>query len=287
MSAPPRVSVLIPTLQAEPWLDGLLRALAAQRVGGGSELVVVDSDSTDRTRELVTAAGGRLERIPRTEFGHGRTRNRLAERARGELLVFLSQDALPEGEDFLARLVGPLAEEDVAGATARLLPREDDDPLTTRTALDAPEASAEPRVWGPADLGSDTVHFNDVASAVRAEVLRALPFPDVAFGEDVLWAEGALRAGWRLAFVPGAVARHAHAYGPAQAYRRYRTDAAFHRERGVRLRPGLASVLRGIGHELRADWGHVARRRRGWVHLLRAPALRTAQVLGQWAGSRR
>lgn len=285
--AAPRVSVLIPTLQAERWLGPLLDALAGQRVAGGHELVVVDSDSTDRTRTLLEDRGARVERIARAEFGHGRTRNRLASLARGELLVFLSQDALPEGEEFLERLVAPLAGDRVAGATARVLPREDDDPLTARTALDAPEAGAEARFWDADDLAAGPVRFNDVASAMRAEVWRAIPFPDVEFGEDVAWAEAAVAAGWRVAFEPGAVVRHAHAYRPGEAFRRYRTDARFLLEqRGLRVRPGPVSCLRGWLHELRADWRFVSKRGRGWSHLLRAPALRGAQILGQFAGSR-
>lgn len=285
--AAPRVSVLIPTLQAERWLGPLLDVLGRQRVAGGHELVAVDSDSTDLTRSLLRRHGARVERITRAEFGHGRTRNRLAELAVGEVLVFLSQDALPEGEDFLARLVAPLAGERVAGVTARVLPREDDDPLTARTALDAPEAAAEARFWDAADLARGPVRFNDVASAMRAEVWREVPFPDVAFGEDVAWAEAAVAAGWRVAFEPAAVVRHAHAYRPAEAFRRYRTDARFLLEqRGLRVRPGPTSCLKGWLHELRADWRFVAGRRRGWGHLLRAPVLRGAQVLGQWAGGR-
>ena len=285
----PRVSVLIPTLNAERDLTRLLPALEGQRVEGGMELVVVDSDSDDCTRQLLRRAGARVEWIPRGSFRHGATRNALATLARGELCVFLSQDALPQGEDFLECLVAPLAERGVAGATARVLPHEDDDPLTARSALDAPEAGAEP---GPiagsiAGMGPASVRFNNVASAIRASVLRELPFPDVPFGEDVLWAESAMETGWRLAFAPDAVVRHAHRYTPSQTFARQRVDAAFQRTHcGRRLRSSPWDVLRGVAHELRRDLRFVAQRRAGWAHLLRSPGLRTAQVLGQWVGSR-
>ena len=287
----PRVSVLIPTLGAEPWLGELVPALAAQRVEGGHELVVVDSDSRDCTRQLLRRAGARVEWIPRSAFGHGRTRNHLARLARGEVLVYLSQDAAPEGEHFLAELCAALEEERVAAATARILPRATDDPLTRRTALAAPEAQATARIWDASHLlgrgPEGVVRFNNVASAVRARVWREHPFPELAFGEDVAWAETVLRAGWRVAFAPRALARHAHAYRPLAAFRRYRTDAAFLlARRGLRVRPDLASAARGWAYEVREDWRHLAREGRGWPHALRSPLLRGAQVLGQWAGSR-
>ena len=281
MSAP-RVSVLLPTLDGEPYLEQLLPALLAQEVRGGFELRAVDSGSSDLTRWLLRRAGAAVERIERSEFRHGATRNRLAQAARGDLLVFLSQDALPVGSDFLARLIEAFDEPRVAGVAARILPRPDDDPLTARTALalaDAVSAALE----GPKSFEI----FNDVASAVRRDVLAEIPFPDVDFGEDAAWAHLARAAGWRIAHAPEAVVWHAHRYTARQAFERYRIDAAFHRRAyGERVRPGVASVLRGFLHEVREDVRFVRRERSGLRHLWRSPGLRAAQVLGQYAGSR-
>jgi len=170
----------------------------------------------------------------------------------------------------------------VAGVAARILPRPDDDPLTARTALalaDAVSAALE----GPKSFEI----FNDVASAVRRDVLAEIPFPDVDFGEDAAWAHLARAAGWRIAHAPEAVVWHAHRYTARQAFERYRIDAAFHRRAyGERVRPGVASVLRGFLHEVREDVRFVRRERSGLRHLWRSPGLRAAQVLGQYAGSR-
>lgn len=294
----PRLSILLPVWNGARDLARLLPALEAQHAWGECELVAIDSSSRDASVELLRAAGASVEVIPKEAFGHGRTRNALAARARGRHLVFLSQDALPAGPEFLDELVRPLEEEGVAGAYARLLPHEDDDPLTARTVLSAPEARSEApelpelapdelwRAGGAARL--ERLRFSNVASAVRAEVLREHPFPEVPFGEDFAWAARVAEAGWRVRFAPRAVALHAHRYSPAQAFERYRLDAAFHRAvHGHRLRPSLASVLRGVAWELREDLRFLARSRgASWAHALRAPGLRTAQVLGQYWGSR-
>ncbi len=280
-----RASILLPTLDAERDLARLLPALAQQELDGDVEKLAIDSSSSDATRELLTRAGFRVTTISRSEFGHGRTRNELARAARAPLLVFLSQDALPQGADFLARLIAPFEDERTAGVYARVLPHEDDDPLTRRSVLDAPEASQVALTHEPRAPAA-SVRFNDVASAVRASVLRELPFPDVAFGEDVAWGRAACASGWRLRFEPRALVRHAHRYGMRGAYERYRVDAAFHRELdGRRLRPSMWSVLRGTAYELSRDFAFV-REHGGAAHLLRAPFLRAAQVLGQYAGSR-
>jgi len=295
MSAP-RVSILLPTRDGERDLARLLPVLERQKIAGGVEFLATDTASRDRSVELLRQAGFAVETIRPAEFGHGRTRNALAARARGEFLVYFSQDALPEGEDFVERLVAPFADERVAGTYARMLPKPQDDALTARSALEGPQAGAEPRLFElapgtelealPIEQALEMLAFNNVASAIRARAWREVPFPDVVFGEDFAWAARALAAGWRLRFTPECVVRHAHRYGPLSAFERYRVDAAFHRRaHGHRLRPSLYLLLRGFLHEFRLDFAHV-RAHGGWSALLRSPGLRGAQVLGQLYGSR-
>jgi rhamnosyltransferase len=308
----PRVTICLPTWNGERHLERLMPRLAEQEIEGGLEIVAIDSGSTDRTRELLMRAGARVETIDARAFRHGETRNQLARMARGEVCVFLSQDALPRDCTTVAALVAALNDPRTAGAGARVLPHPEDDALTARSVLDAPESGVEARVYEvgagdpsgvgargaarnparPAALGADGdaashVPFNNVASAIRASVLREIPFPDVAFGEDSAWASRAITAGYRIRFVPEAVVHHAHRYTMGTAFRRYRTDAEFHvREHGRSLRPSLWSVMRGVAHELRADWRFVRGEGRPLSELARAPALRAAQVWGQYVGSR-
>ena len=295
----PRASVVLPTYNGEHELEQLLPALAAQQVTGGFEILAVDSSSRDASVALLREFDADVEIIETADFGHGRTRNACARRARGEILVFLSQDVIPQGSDYLEKLLAPFEDERVAGSYARVMPLAESDLLSARTVLDLPESSAEPIVRdldGVAGLWelepcerAEYLRFNNVASAIRRTVFEDLPFPDVAFGEDFAWAARALTAGWRIAYAPDAVVHHAHRYGPRTAFKRYRVDALFHREaHGWLLRPSLTSVARGWLYELRADIRAVAAA--GWLghlsDLLRAPALRAGQILGQYAGSR-
>jgi len=302
MSPTPSISIVLPTLNGEAYLRTLLPVLAAQELPGdlnGFELLAVDSTSTDGTRELLERAGADVRVVARADFRHGPARNLAASGARGDYLVFLSQDALPCDVFFLRDLVRSFDDPRVAGAYARILPRPDEDPLTARTALDQPEASAEPFVRDLDDvnamkdltpeLRASYRRFNNVASAIRASVFREIPFPDVDFGEDVAWASAALGAGWRIRFTAEAAVYHAHRYTPTEAYRRNRIDAAFHLELyGQKLRPNLWSALRGWVYEMKSDYWFVRWREfeQQAPLLLRSPLLRGAQVWGQYVGSR-
>lgn len=293
----PRVSVVLPTWNGKNDLEELLPVLTAQQVEGGHEILVVDSQSNDGSKELCEAAGVSVRTIDRSTFRHGGTRNLRAQDARGEFLVFLTQDALPQSSDFLAQLIAPmLSGEDVAGTWARIVPRPDDDALTMRTALAQPEAKDEAlRVEGnaawqslPVSKQLERVRFNNVASAVRRSVFESMPFEDVAFGEDITWALSALEAGRTLCFAPSAVVAHAHRYGLSGSFERNRVDSAFQRLQFEHVvRPGILSFLRGWGFEVLADVRFILGRKPSSIlQLLRSPFLRGAQVLGQLFGSK-
>jgi glycosyltransferase involved in cell wall biosynthesis len=93
------VSIIIPTYNEEAYLPRLLHSIKAQKCAN-CEVIVADNKSTDRTREIARAHGARVVRggIPSI------ARNRGADAARGEYLLFIDADTvLPEG--FLAKIL--------------------------------------------------------------------------------------------------------------------------------------------------------------------------------------
>lgn len=295
----PRASIILPTWNGEEDLKLLLPKLRAQELSGGLEICAIDSSSKDGTVDLLREFDVNFGVIKASEFSHAITRNEIVKMARGEHLVFVSQDVLPADDQFVAQLLEPFSDERVGGCYGRVLPFPDDDPLTARTVIDLPEASSEAHVrdldgvdavWGlSARERAEYLRFNNVASAIRASCFADIPFPQTEFGEDFAWAARALTWGWKIAYQPSAVVYHAHQYSLSKAYDRYRVDAAFHRQiHGFRIRPNVLSVLRGILFEVQRDvqylWKSKAERKA--FHMLRSPGLRTAMILGQYVGSK-
>ncbi|WP_369848865.1 glycosyltransferase family 2 protein [Granulimonas faecalis] len=69
------ISLVLPTLNGEGELPGLLEALGAQ-TRPAREIVVVDSSSDDNTCEVAASYPGvRVVKIARDEFNHGLTRD--------------------------------------------------------------------------------------------------------------------------------------------------------------------------------------------------------------------
>lgn len=91
MLALPSISIIIPTLNEEGRIKGLIDALKNQ-THPPLEVFVCDGQSSDATREIASEAGAV---VLECERGTSRQRNTGARQAQGELLVFLDADDLP------------------------------------------------------------------------------------------------------------------------------------------------------------------------------------------------
>jgi glycosyltransferase involved in cell wall biosynthesis len=236
----------MPTFQGIQFLERALRALAAQTIDLPWDFLAVDSGSTDGTWELL----GKFEkdfpvpfrrlRIHPVEFDHGDTRNLLASRTTGDLLVFLTQDAIPIGERWLAKLAANFDDPAVAAAYSRNVPRPDADFLTKLFSANDPGYDEGRRVARIEDRHAYELmspqdrrilcNFNDVASAIRREVWELHPFPRTSFGEDVLMARAILEAGHDVVYDDRAEVEHSHDYPPEILRERARIDARFNAE---------------------------------------------------------
>ena len=215
-------------------------------------MVVVDSGSTDGTEELARRYGATVHAIPRSEFNHGATRNLGAALARGDVLVWTSQDAHAEDEGWLARLVAPLGDDSVAGVYGRQVAHEGAKP-PEQFFLDylyGPRGRVQ-RAGSAGELSMETTLFSNVNSAIRAEVFERFRFvEDINMSEDQEWSARVLLAGYAIVYEPRAVVRHSHDYDIRAAFRRFyesgysarRSYAPGGRSLGVVARTGLEYV---------------------------------------------
>ena len=98
-----RVSVVIPTYNEAASIGLVLADIPAADV---TEVVVVDSDSTDRTPEIAARAGARVVREPRRGYGRACLTG-LAHVASPDVVVFLDGDYSDRPAE-MPRLLAPL-----------------------------------------------------------------------------------------------------------------------------------------------------------------------------------
>jgi glycosyltransferase involved in cell wall biosynthesis len=230
---PAEVTVAVPVYNGARYLDEVLAAVRAQRLDREFELLVVDSGSTDGSLEIAERHGARVHRIAKAEFSHGATRNRMMELAEGAHVAFLTQDATPAHDGWLAALLEGFAlADDIALVFGPHEPRPDASHMIKA------EMERHFAVWG------DDVHlqrlgqtgdelrayrafpgrwtfFSDVNGCVARWAWERIPYRAVPYAEDQLLGREMIEAGFAKVFHPDARVLHSHDYPPRQFLRRY------------------------------------------------------------------
>ena len=218
-----QVSVIIPTLNAASHLPRIIESLRAQSLSA-LEIFVIDSNSDDQTTEIADSAGIRWETIPRELFNHGRARNMAADLADGNVLVFLSQDAMPKDDTFLEGLTRPIFEGKAVAVTARQIPYPDASPLEEYARhANYPRESHIRTEADVAEMGVMAYFFSNAASAVRRDTIEAIGgFPeDVVVNEDMKLCADLLHAGYAVAYQAEAEVFHSHEFDLRDQFGRY------------------------------------------------------------------
>jgi len=229
-----RVSVLIRARNEARSIGRVLELIRAQDFSGEVELIVIDTGSTDDTVEIARRAGARVFSYDRP-FSYGGTINMGAELASGDVLIVLAAHAFPYDRVWLGELVGPLGDPSVAAASSRHVAGREDDPFMRRGLAHRFPCRV---IYS---YPSCPVSVSNVSAAYRRELILRYPFDEaVRFSEDYLWAERAMREGYRVVYVPTSVVVHADT--DIRALRRQtaqRIAVGIHRDRFVRW--GLVS----------------------------------------------
>lgn len=233
-----RCILIVPTLNASRYIEKLLETL------NPLETIIIDSSSTDNTVQIAQSLGARVEVIPQTEFDHGGTRNRAAKLARGEILVFLTQDALPAHHDFLEQLTKPIRDGQVAMTYARQRAVSTASPLERfMREFRFSDTSSVRKLEAGQELSVRDVAFSNAAAAYRTDVFWQLGgFPEnVILGEDVMLVSKALKAGFAIGYCAQATVWHTHDYSPWQQFKRYFDIGACYSRAGDTLGGGQAN----------------------------------------------
>jgi len=300
-SGAPYATVIIPTRNGLPLVEGCFRAVLKQVTPWPFEVVVIDSGSTDGTWELVESLPVVRIRIQPDNFNHGATRNLGAERARGKFLVFLVQDAIPYDEYWLANLVSAADSPNVAGSYSKQIVRPESNPITqylckgSTPCGDLREIQALPIGKSLADLKPkeqfQLALFQNASSCVRKSVWSNHPFAAIPYGEDIEWGKRVIESGYSIVYEPTSVVYHSHDRSAFYALKRaYADHWLVNQLFGLNMAPSLWAVLRTWGWRTREAWCAVARSSvpiwsKFWYSWL-VPVFTLAIAIGEFLGIR-
>jgi O-antigen biosynthesis protein len=249
-STPKDISVVVPVKDGERYLEELLAALLAEGVG---EILVIDSGSQDRSREIAAAAGAQLLQIEPSQFGHGRTRNLGAESTSGRLVCFLTQDATPCAGWAQAYLEAFELAPDVGAAFGPHLSRPSTSPMIARELEEffaGFSADGRPSI----QRAGDEPFLSNVNACYARSCWEEIRFREIRYSEDQAFGRDMLERGWAKVHHPGAAVLHAHDYGPIEFMRRYFDEYRGLRETSGHVEPfGIIEAMRQTRSAAAAD----------------------------------
>ena len=212
-------SIIIRTYNEERYLHALLEAIHSQEPGEFSyEVIIVDSGSTDATREIARGFGCQIVHIAKEDFTFGRSLNVGCEAAQGDYFVLISGHCIPTDASWLKELCTPLASGAVSYCYGRQLGRD-----TTKFS-----EGQHFEKWFPAypKIPQEGYFCNNANAAVSRESWEQYKFDEDLTGlEDMHLAKRLCSDGHKVGYASAAAVFHIHDETWQQTSIRYEREA--------------------------------------------------------------
>lgn len=232
----PETSIIIRAYNEERWLPEVFAALHQQKYRD-FEVLLVDSGSIDRTRDIAAANGARIMHLRSEDFTFGYSLNLGIAEAKGQFMAIISAHAIPTDENWLENLIRPLRNPEVAmvfgGQRGHAISK-------------FSESLDFERIFPNKEMitGDEDVVANNANSAIRKSLWEEHPFDEGLPGlEDAEWVKYWVPRGKQVLYKPEACIYHVHTESWPQVRHR------FHRE-GVAGRWIANRLLRHIPREI-------------------------------------
>ena len=218
------LDVLIPVYEPDESFEKLLKMLSNQTVRPEKIILMVTEGSHEVALDEQNDSKIEIHRLQKTEFDHAGTRNAAVSFSDAELVLFMTQDAVPEDVHFIEELVeGMEQDEKIAVSYARQLAKKDTKPIERLIRrFNYPEESRMKSLEDLEELGIKTDFCSDVAAVYRREIFTELggfETPAV-FNEDMVFAAKAVKAGYKVYYNAEARVVHAHNLKLMEQFRR-------------------------------------------------------------------
>ncbi len=189
-----------------------------------------------------------VHHLTKEEFDHGGTRDRGIRLSDADVVICMTQDALPADKFLIENLLKPFSDSGIWAAYARQLPAENCREVERYTrGFNYPKES---RIKGKEDLpelGIKTFFCSNVCAAWRRDQYLALGgfAKKTIFNEDMILAGSLIQQGGQIAYCADAKVIHSHNYSALQQFHR-NFDLAVSQTMHPEIFSGIRSESEGI-----------------------------------------
>lgn len=214
------IDVIIPVYRPDDKLERLVEKLAVQTIQPTHVYfmqTLVDEKEDERVKNILERLpNGQIVPIEKKDFDHGGTRNLGASLSKEPYMLFMTQDAVPENEYLIEKIVKPFSDDEkIAAVYGRQLPSEEVGVIEHYTRqFNYPDNDSVKSKEDLERLGIKTYFCSNVCAAYKNEIYRNLGgfVTKTIFNEDMIMASKIIDAGYKIAYASGAKVIHAHKY---------------------------------------------------------------------------
>lgn len=240
--------VLIPLYRPGERLKALLEKLMAQSVPIHKIILMNTEKSFFPDGIEGVYKNVEVHHLSKAEFDHGGTRDKGIRMSEADVVICMTQDAMPADNHLIENLLTPFSDESVWASYARQLPAGNCREVERYTRqFNYPEKN---RIKGREDLpelGIKTFFCSNVCAAWRRE--RYLEYGGFVkrtiFNEDMILAGTLIQNGGRIAYCADAEVIHSHNYSAVQQFHR-NFDLAVSQTMHPEVFGGIRSESEGI-----------------------------------------
>lgn len=217
------VDVIIPTYHPDQTFATLLERLDKQTYPI-SNIIIMNTEIEYWEDSCYPKQENRkVYHIAKQDFDHGRVRAEAALKSEADILLYMTQDAIPRNKNLVENLIKAFDNNDVGAAYARQLPRINCKTIEAYTrSFNYPETSRIKSKEDLEELGIKTFFCSNVCAAYRRETYRELGgfVTRTIFNEDMIYAGNMVQSGKKIAYVADAEVIHSHNYSYMEYFRR-------------------------------------------------------------------
>ena len=219
-----KTDVIIPAYHPGEEFDKLLERLSAQKYPVNKIIVMNTEKKFWRENWEQKYPLVEVHHLTKQEFDHGATRACAAELSDADVMVFMTQDALPADKSLIENLVKALTEDEKTGAAyARQLPNENCSFVEKYTrSFNYPDRSAVKTKDDLPVYGIKTFFCSNVCAAYKRDIYQKLGgfVRKAIFNEDMIYAGRLIQEGYAVAYAADAKVIHSHNYSCMQQFHR-------------------------------------------------------------------
>lgn len=223
-----RVDVIIPTYKPDEKFLELIEKLENQTVKV-QRIIIMNTEQKYFDRLVYGTSFSKkyknviVKHLSKREYDHGRTRNKGVRLSDTGIFVMMTQDAVPADEFMLEELVGGLESENAAVSYGRQLAMDDSSEAEKFTRnFNYPDEKLVKTAADIGRMGIKAFFCSNVCAAYKRDIFDSLGgfINHTIFNEDMIFAAGAISAGYGIAYCPDARVYHSHDYTNMEQFHR-------------------------------------------------------------------